>query len=71
MKKKPICPRCGSIETRAIRSGWPEPELGGKMPREGPLGGQLLGIDNPDRVCTKCGHQWSTSPVGKSRSRPR
>ncbi|MGH7554824.1 MAG: hypothetical protein ACREMQ_17630 [Longimicrobiales bacterium] len=57
-RKGMICPRCGSVETQAIRTGWPEPELGQKQPSEGPPFKKLLGIDNPDRVCKKCGHQW-------------
>lgn len=59
-----ICPRCGSTDTMPIRSGWPEPELGQKSPREGPIGGRILGIDNPNRVCKKCGHQWQTRTRG-------
>jgi hypothetical protein len=54
-----ICPRCGSTETVAVSVGWPVPELGQKEgPFKGPPGSRTLGIDNPDRVCRKCGHQW-------------
>ncbi len=58
------CPRCGSVETLPIHAGWPEPELGQKGPPQGPPFRKLLGIDNPDRVCKKCGHQWQTSRPG-------
>ncbi len=61
-RERPVfCPRCGSHETQAIRTGWPEPELGQTSPRQGGVPfGRLLGIDNPDRVCRKCGQQWLT-----------
>jgi DNA-directed RNA polymerase subunit RPC12/RpoP len=54
------CPRCGSRDTVRIVLGRPRPDL----PRRGPRSGTVLdrlgggGVDNPDRVCRKCGHQW-------------
>lgn len=64
VKKKtrvPRCPRCGSSDTIRIALGQPRPDL----PRRDPDRASVLdrlggGVDNPDRVCRKCGHQWRT-----------
>lgn len=55
------CPQCGSRNTVRIALGRPRPDLprGQRKPKSllERLGG---GIDNPDRVCRKCGYQWKS-----------
>lgn len=59
----PACPRCGSRDSIRIILGQPRPDLPVRSPR--PLLRRLptLGIDNPDRVCKRCGYQWRSARV--------
>jgi hypothetical protein len=55
----PACPRCGSRDSIRIILNQPRPEL---PVRDRPARSLLerigLGMDNPDRVCKRCGLQW-------------
>jgi len=59
-----ICPRCGSRDTIRIALSRPRPDLPRREPGPG-LGRPWPGggVDNPDRVCRKCGHQWRSKPL--------
>ncbi len=58
--KRPVCPRCGWPDTVPIVHGQPRPDLKRLPERERPARLRWLrGMDNPDRVCRKCGHQWA------------
>jgi ribosomal protein S27AE len=54
------CPRCGSLDTVRIVLGQPRPDLPPRGPQKKDIPSILGGggVDNPDRVCRKCGHQW-------------
>jgi len=57
----PTCPRCGSRETIRIVLGQPRPDLPIRsQPRITIFSRLGLGVDNPDRVCKRCGLQWRT-----------
>jgi ribosomal protein S27AE len=57
------CPRCGSRDTVRIALGRPRPDLPRQEPRPKSIRDRLGGggVDNPDRVCRKCGHQWRSA----------
>jgi hypothetical protein len=58
----PACPRCASRETVRIVLGQPRPDLPIRGPVRPPLRGRpSLGMDQVDRVCKRCGHQWRSS----------
>lgn len=54
------CPRCGSSDTIRIALSRPRPDLPKRDRRPRTLLERLGGggVDNPDRACRKCGHQW-------------
>ena len=59
-KHRTACPRCGWHDTVPIVHGQPRPDLARLPERSRPaLLRWLRGMDNPDRVCKKCGHQWA------------
>lgn len=59
IRQPPACPQCGSRESHRITLSQPRPDLPKRERRPGGILGTLgLGVDNPDRVCRRCGHQW-------------
>jgi ribosomal protein S27AE len=56
--KKQPCPRCGSPDTIPIVHGQPRPDLPAGIEKIQPFKPPRVGIDDVDRVCRKCGHQW-------------
>lgn len=58
--KRFICPKCGQKTGIAILYGYPSEEMFEQANRnEIILGGCARLIEDPDRQCLKCGHQWT------------
>ena len=55
-----ICPNCGARSSIPIIYGYPSEEMleAGKA-GEIRLGGCCITDDDPDWVCSQCGHRWS------------
>ena len=57
--KKYICPACKQRAGVNILYGMPDPEAFEMAARqEIALGGCCIGVEDPDRQCLICGHEW-------------
>jgi hypothetical protein len=57
-RKKPICPRCGSVDTMPIVLTQPRPDLPHFKKTESLFGTLQPAMDDFDCVCKECGHMW-------------
>lgn len=55
--RKPICPRCGSINTAKILYGEPSIDYMDN-PQPIVLGGCVVGINSPSTCCLSCDYRW-------------
>lgn len=62
--KGKACPRCGSVETMPIVHGQPRPDLPKGIDKVIPFRPPRVGVDDVDRVCGKCGHQFRVGQAG-------
>lgn len=57
--RKYICPSCKAKESVNIQYGMPSEEAFESSRRgEIALGGCIIGDNDPERRCLKCGHEW-------------
>jgi hypothetical protein len=59
-RERYACPKCDKKAGVAILYGYPSEELFEEAEKgEVVLGGCMQLLDDPDRQCLECGHQWS------------